>query len=164
MIQLSWRDIFELSRLPMLSTPCIPCFEVRVGFSFGVFAFLAGLQMPPLPCRQVVAPVLHCPPVLYSLSLLQYLCYCYTRKWSFIMYSPGLTGTRLCRIGVAKRHNSGESPPKLLLRKSNLLPEVEFELVIHKVVHSEVEWTVLLPILWVCHKFWKSLESAPCSN
>ena len=57
------------------------------------------------------------------------------------MYSPGLTGTRLCRIGVAKRHNSGESPPKLLL------PEVEFELVIHKVVHSKVEWTVLLPIL-----------------
>ena len=85
-----------------------------------------------------------------------YLYYCYTHKWSFIMYSPGLT--RLCRIGVVKRHNSRESPPKLLL------PEVEFELVIHKVMHSEVEWTVPLPILWVCHKFWKSLEIARCSN
>ena len=43
-----------------------------MGFSFGVFVFLAGLQMPPLPRRQVVALVLHCAPVLYSLSLLQY--------------------------------------------------------------------------------------------
>lgn len=46
----------------------------------------------------------------------------------------------MCEKGVIKQYNSAESPPKLLL------PEAEPE-VVHKVVHSDIEWTVLLPIL-----------------
>ena len=43
------------------------------GFFVWCFVFFAGQQMPPLPHHQVVALILHCGPVLYSLSLLQYI-------------------------------------------------------------------------------------------
>ena len=42
---------------------------------------------------------------------------------------------------MVKGHDSGEFPPKLLF------PEVKLKLLLHEVMHSEVEWTVQLPIL-----------------